>query len=452
MSVQPSSEHPLPNYRRDQDKNKTRNDDDDDDVDEAIYSGPIISTTNKVQTTTAATTTSTMTDTDVVNVTVLPVSTPNQRLDQTQSSSSSSSSLNHPTRVEPNEPKEQPLHALRLLLLPPPPLVSKSKGNDKDATSRTTTTTTNQHESRGGGIRHSRDDMEQSSSMSESTNVGTTTVMTRQSNVPLSQRQRLEQPTKRRRITASPNHHLPTIPHRPTTSTVTQVGHRASNKWISNQPARQFVKMETLPPQSDDIYNSSSPSQHDQDVVVAMGGGKENNHNIQQTSETEPVDHTLTNSSVAAIVAVIATAPPTGKRDSITMRKIPSPKGKENVSVTIKKIHHHDDDDDDDDLMYDSSQEGRRVPQHLVKYQEVVRKKSEREALYPYDCPDCAKFINAVMEGKGKEIYHRNELVTCSRHRGRHTPPSTPSQFWELSFIDEKKENNNNKKNRTDSL
>jgi hypothetical protein len=70
------------------------------------------------------------------------------------------------------------------------------------------------------------------------------------------------------------------------------------------------------------------------------------------------------------------------------------------------------------------------------KYTEVVRKKTEREALNGYHCQDCIAFANQVMQGKGAEVFDRQELMRCSRHRGRFTPPSSPAGFWELSFAD----------------
>jgi hypothetical protein len=71
------------------------------------------------------------------------------------------------------------------------------------------------------------------------------------------------------------------------------------------------------------------------------------------------------------------------------------------------------------------------------RYQEVVRGREARQALPSHDCPDCGKFLDAVMEGNGANVFERHELMCQSRHRSRHTPPSTPEDFWELSFQDE---------------
>jgi hypothetical protein len=89
---------------------------------------------------------------------------------------------------------------------------------------------------------------------------------------------------------------------------------------------------------------------------------------------------------------------------------------------------------DDDDAEGDTTHHSR--PDY--RYQEVVRKRAEREGLKPYDCPDCAAFVDTILQGEGAKVYNRNELMCCSRHRSRHTPPSTPPDFWELSFIDER--------------
>lgn len=75
------------------------------------------------------------------------------------------------------------------------------------------------------------------------------------------------------------------------------------------------------------------------------------------------------------------------------------------------------------------------------RYEEVVRGKLAREALNGYECEECAVFFDeAVLHGDGAKYFDRDELLRCSRHRALHTPPQTPEDYWELSFIDEKKE------------
>lgn len=73
-----------------------------------------------------------------------------------------------------------------------------------------------------------------------------------------------------------------------------------------------------------------------------------------------------------------------------------------------------------------------------IPYCEVVRKKADRAALKPHECPECGKFIDAIMEQDKHGVYNRHELMCASRHRHRFTPPETPEDFWELSFIDER--------------
>ena len=75
------------------------------------------------------------------------------------------------------------------------------------------------------------------------------------------------------------------------------------------------------------------------------------------------------------------------------------------------------------------------------RYEEVVRGKVAREALIGYECKECAAFFDeAVLLGDGAKYYDRDELLRCSRHRARQTPPQTPEDYWELSFADEKVE------------
>eukprot|EP00980_Cylindrotheca_fusiformis_P013645 scaffold3513_cov102-Cylindrotheca_fusiformis.AAC.6 len=72
-----------------------------------------------------------------------------------------------------------------------------------------------------------------------------------------------------------------------------------------------------------------------------------------------------------------------------------------------------------------------------IRYEQVVRKKDDRDQLQRHDCPDCGQFLRAVMEGRGAEVFEQHALLCDSRHRTRYTPPETPEDFWELSFMDE---------------
>ena len=79
-------------------------------------------------------------------------------------------------------------------------------------------------------------------------------------------------------------------------------------------------------------------------------------------------------------------------------------------------------------LSQDTADESTDSPGYA--YQEVVRKKAERQALPQYECVDCAAFGRAV----GMPIRY------C-RHRFRFPPPETPPGFWDLDFADEKSQN-----------
>ena len=83
------------------------------------------------------------------------------------------------------------------------------------------------------------------------------------------------------------------------------------------------------------------------------------------------------------------------------------------------------------------SEEKVRDPSEF-RYVEVVRKKSEREKLRPHTCADCGKFIDAVMEGNGANVFSRHELECTSRHRSRYTQQETNESFWDMDFKDER--------------
>jgi len=76
------------------------------------------------------------------------------------------------------------------------------------------------------------------------------------------------------------------------------------------------------------------------------------------------------------------------------------------------------------------------------KYHEVVRGRKEREQLHGRDCECCKGFYDAVLSGKGAEVFDRQKLIQeNSRHRSRYAEvENTPKEFWELSFMDSMEE------------
>jgi hypothetical protein len=102
--------------------------------------------------------------------------------------------------------------------------------------------------------------------------------------------------------------------------------------------------------------------------------------------------------------------------------------------------------------------------QHDFVYHDVVRKRKERQQLPCYDCPNCSKFYRALRHSghveediairsstgdSNKNTNTQNTAMTCQghgatshhgfgRHRARFPPTSTPDDFWELDFIDER--------------
>jgi hypothetical protein len=88
---------------------------------------------------------------------------------------------------------------------------------------------------------------------------------------------------------------------------------------------------------------------------------------------------------------------------------------------------------DTDDFLDSPTPKPKELP-----YLEVVRKKEERDRLQRFECQECGKFIQAICDQDSQGVYDRHALLCNSRHRARFTPPQTPDDFWELSFIDER--------------
>lgn len=78
------------------------------------------------------------------------------------------------------------------------------------------------------------------------------------------------------------------------------------------------------------------------------------------------------------------------------------------------------------------------TPQHPVRQDrciEVVRNRTDRAALPGHTCAECEAFYHAmVQQGIVTEENKKMFLQSCSRHKARWTPPSTPEGYWDLSL------------------
>ena len=264
-----------------------------------------------------------------------------------------------------------------------------------------------------------------------------------------------ERPTKSRRVTASPRV-LPKALTAMTSENTGQENNRkdkdttarrtSSTRWISNEPARDFLKPALMQAEKSSPHNATSTrtNQHAGKTNLQDPSDKreKSNHTVsekkaitnpylrKETSNRNDAYNTpkesdfqsrdSLNKETSKLRAKLSNASSRLTHGKSSRKKIPN-----------EWLNDSDDSDKDDEPDF--------------KYTEVVRKKSEREALNGYHCPDCIAFANQVMQGRGAEVFDREELLRCSRHRGRFTPPSSPAGFWELSFADSirKKKNEN---------
>lgn len=75
-------------------------------------------------------------------------------------------------------------------------------------------------------------------------------------------------------------------------------------------------------------------------------------------------------------------------------------------------------------------------PQPKYAYKETVRCHKDRNGLPCHDCDECRKWY-LTLKKTGHEF--SQDPVAFSRHRSRFRPPETPEDFWEMSFVDERK-------------
>nr|KAF6423551.1 RB binding protein 8, endonuclease [Rousettus aegyptiacus] len=62
-------------------------------------------------------------------------------------------------------------------------------------------------------------------------------------------------------------------------------------------------------------------------------------------------------------------------------------------------------------------------------HNEVIRKKEERRKLPGHTCKECEIYYADIPPEEREK-----KLASCSRHRFRYIPPSTPENFWEVGF------------------
>ncbi|KAM5158461.1 DNA endonuclease RBBP8 isoform 2-T3 [Mantella aurantiaca] len=71
----------------------------------------------------------------------------------------------------------------------------------------------------------------------------------------------------------------------------------------------------------------------------------------------------------------------------------------------------------------------RKKPTVDFPHIEVVRNKEERRKLLGHTCKECELYYADLPEEEKAK-----KLASCSRHRFRYIPPSTPENFWEVGF------------------
>ncbi|KAK9041196.1 hypothetical protein V6N11_016309 [Hibiscus sabdariffa] len=105
-------------------------------------------------------------------------------------------------------------------------------------------------------------------------------------------------------------------------------------------------------------------------------------------------------------------------------------------------------DSSDDDVSVDKRLQKLEMPFQMAdkgsfKYVEPVRKKAEREKLKGFECNQCKKFYDAVLDKGDQGNEDRNRNFRCehhdgvSRHRYKYVPPMTPEGFWNIGFESE---------------
>ncbi|XVF22979.1 hypothetical protein REPUB_Repub12eG0217700 [Reevesia pubescens] len=113
-----------------------------------------------------------------------------------------------------------------------------------------------------------------------------------------------------------------------------------------------------------------------------------------------------------------------------------------------KDMHVDSSDDETQDVSVDKRPQKQEIPFQITekgcfKYVEPVRKKAEREKLRGFECNQCKKFYDAVLNKGDLDNEDHDKNFRCehhdgvSRHRYKYVPPMTPEGFWNIGFESE---------------
>ncbi|EOX96721.1 Gamma response gene 1, putative isoform 1 [Theobroma cacao] len=105
-------------------------------------------------------------------------------------------------------------------------------------------------------------------------------------------------------------------------------------------------------------------------------------------------------------------------------------------------------DDETQDVSVDKRPREQEIPFQMAdkgsfKYVEPVRKKADREKLRGFECNQCKKFYDAVLNNGDQDNEDHKKNFRCehhdgvSRHRYKYVPPMTPEGFWNIGFESE---------------
>ena len=193
-------------------------------------------------------------------------------------------------------------------------------------------------------------------------------------------------------------------------TTKTALPMRTTSTWISNAPAREFIQNMDDATRRQGRGNTAAMPAPSKATISSDGGGPQWTTSRRQSR-----------SSTAATATASGATTRTSKTGGTSLW--------------------------DDE----SSQE----PNYA--YKETVRCKQVRQGLPCHDCSECRAFYEALrvsghfdnttssqaalmMPSSSSAAAGANGVLQHSRHRARFTPPETPVDFWELDFIDEKRE------------
>lgn len=180
--------------------------------------------------------------------------------------------------------------------------------------------------------------------------------------------------------------------------------------------------------------SGSSTSNSGNNTAISLANGPPELLLVKKGNSSSSIKSATTTAPATAItttVPPVTAAPPVTTNSRVITANKKQPSMISWVRETEHLPHYNKDTDTRGAIGIDVTNAARYQP----KYIEVVRNRDQRSVLPGHACEECDKFYQAMQQqGIVNDSNRQQFMQSCSRHKSKFTPPSTPEGFWDLSI------------------